>query len=249
MVGDLFHGNHMPMGVYHGRPNVASWLEILDELLDDQDSIEHVICGHRDIWPREKLVQRRNYMRLLWDGVNTTFSEGKNIEEAIKRLPLDTASELYQSVLACRKNEGQNNAEAKIHEYHKRAISAYWRRLQTDAVEEVEKALNEEGIEEARRVMNRLLQGDRRQVYFNESGFNTLGHRLLGDGKQRDAIDIFKLGILAFPESANLYDSLGEAYMHAGDKEKAVLYYEKSLELNPDNKNAEEALKKLKIQK
>ena len=67
--------------------------------------------------------------------------------------------------------------------------------------------------------------------------------------KQNEAIEIFKIGLDAFPKSANLYDSIGEAYMRAGDRQKAVLNYEKSLELNPDNKNAEEMLKKLKIKK
>ncbi|MDH4221077.1 MAG: MBL fold metallo-hydrolase, partial [Candidatus Aminicenantes bacterium] len=109
MVGDLFHGNHLPLGVYHGRPDVASWLEILDELLENQDSIEHVVCGHRDIWSRKELLWRRNYMRLLWDEVNRTFSEGKEVEEALRRLPLDTESELYLSVLESRKKEGQDN--------------------------------------------------------------------------------------------------------------------------------------------
>jgi tetratricopeptide (TPR) repeat protein len=38
---------------------------------------------------------------------------------------------------------------------------------------------------------------------------------------------------------------LGEAYMTNGDKELAIASYKKSLELDPSNKNGEEALKKL----
>lgn len=48
------------------------------------------------------------------------------------------------------------------------------------------------------------------------------------------------------PQSANAYDSLGEAYMKAGDDENAIKNYEKSLELNADNDNAKKMLKKLK---
>ena len=246
MTGDLFHGNHMPMGVYHGQPNVARWLMILDALLEDQNDIEYVVCGHRDIWTKEKLVQRRDYMRLLWDGVNQLFSEGLGVEEALRRLPLHTDSDLYQSVLENRKKEGQSDVEAKIESYHERAIKAYWRRLQRDAVEEVEKALREGGIEEARRTMNHLLEIESRLVYFNESGFNMLGYQLLGSEKHQEAIEIFQFGIRAFPESANLYDSLGEAYMRAGNKKKAVQNYEKSLELNPQNENARKILKDLR---
>jgi cytochrome c-type biogenesis protein CcmH/NrfG len=47
------------------------------------------------------------------------------------------------------------------------------------------------------------------------------------------------------PDSFNVYDSLGEAYMNSGDIKNAVDNYKKSLELNPDNANAKEMLKKL----
>ena len=49
-----------------------------------------------------------------------------------------------------------------------------------------------------------------------------------------------------YPKSANVYDSLGEAYMKAGRKELAIQNYEMSLELDPKNQNAIDTLKKLK---
>ena len=49
-----------------------------------------------------------------------------------------------------------------------------------------------------------------------------------------------------YPNASNPYDSLGEAYMTAGKKELALKNYEKSVELNPNNKNGVEMLKKLK---
>jgi cytochrome c-type biogenesis protein CcmH/NrfG len=53
----------------------------------------------------------------------------------------------------------------------------------------------------------------------------------------------------SYPQSANVYDSMGEAYMIKGNKEEALTNYEKSLKLNPKNKNAEENIKKLKESK
>ncbi len=47
------------------------------------------------------------------------------------------------------------------------------------------------------------------------------------------------------PNSFNVYDSLGEAYMAKGDKENAIKNYKKSLELNPDNENAKDMLQQL----
>jgi cytochrome c-type biogenesis protein CcmH/NrfG len=43
-----------------------------------------------------------------------------------------------------------------------------------------------------------------------------------------------------------VYDSLGEAYMTNGDKERAIKNYQKAVELNPQNTNAIEMLKKLR---
>jgi tetratricopeptide (TPR) repeat protein len=56
----------------------------------------------------------------------------------------------------------------------------------------------------------------------------------------------FKLAEELYPNVANTYDSLGEAYMVAGQTEKAIFNYQKSLELDADNTNAVEMLKKLK---
>ena len=49
----------------------------------------------------------------------------------------------------------------------------------------------------------------------------------------------------AFPNSWNVYNSLAEAYLENSDKELAIQNFKKSLELNPDNKDAKKQLKKL----
>jgi cytochrome c-type biogenesis protein CcmH/NrfG len=54
------------------------------------------------------------------------------------------------------------------------------------------------------------------------------------------------LNVEAYPQSGNVYDSLGEAYMVNGEKELAIENYEKSLKLDPDNANAVEMLNKLR---
>jgi tetratricopeptide (TPR) repeat protein len=79
----------------------------------------------------------------------------------------------------------------------------------------------------------------------SEADLNRLGYELLNDKKNAEAIEILKLNVEEFPASANVYDSLGEAYMAAGFKEQAIANYKKSLELDPKNTNAEEMLKKL----
>src|SRR4030095_1030829 len=80
---------------------------------------------------------------------------------------------------------------------------------------------------------------------FSEAELNQLGYQLLRTGKPREAIEIFKLNVEAYPQSFNTYDSLAEAYVAVNDRELAKQNYKKSLELNPNNTNAVAVLKTL----
>ena len=79
-----------------------------------------------------------------------------------------------------------------------------------------------------------------------EAALNQLGYTLLFSGHEKDAITVFQRNVQEFPASSNVYDSLGEAYMKAGEKDLAIANYEKSLQLDPKNQNAVEQLKKLR---
>jgi hypothetical protein len=78
-----------------------------------------------------------------------------------------------------------------------------------------------------------------------EGVINTMGYRYLRNEDFVDAIKIFTLNVELFPDSWNVYDSLGEAYMEGGNRELAIQFYEKSLELNPENTNGAKMLKRL----
>jgi uncharacterized membrane protein len=80
---------------------------------------------------------------------------------------------------------------------------------------------------------------------FDEDELNALGYRLLNARKFKEAIRILQLNVEVYPRSSNVYDSLGEAYMDAGDKPEAVANYRKALQLNPKNKNSAIMLQKL----
>lgn len=82
----------------------------------------------------------------------------------------------------------------------------------------------------------------------NEREVNNVGYQLLRMGKVDEAIAVFRLNVEEYPESSNVYDSLGEAYMIAGKKDLAIENYRKSVELDPGNTGGKEALKKLQAQ-
>jgi len=84
-------------------------------------------------------------------------------------------------------------------------------------------------------------------ILFSEDRMNMVGYHVLAREDYPAAIAIFQLNVKAFPQSANAFDSLGEALMNAGKKKEAATNYKRSLELNPANANAKEMLAKLGI--
>ena len=73
---------------------------------------------------------------------------------------------------------------------------------------------------------------------------NTWGYTLLKQAQPKDALEIFKLNLSLYPQSANAYDSLAETYADLGNRELARKNYQRALALNPKNTGAAEYLKK-----
>ena len=48
-----------------------------------------------------------------------------------------------------------------------------------------------------------------------------------------------------YPKSYNVFDSLGDAQLELGNEDEALRSYMKSLKLNPENINAQNAIEKL----
>jgi CubicO group peptidase (beta-lactamase class C family) len=80
----------------------------------------------------------------------------------------------------------------------------------------------------------------------DEDKMNSMGYALIGIKRIDDAIEVFRQNTEDYPQSWNVWDSFAEGYLDKGDKELAIKYYEKSLQLNPNNSNAAAQLKKLK---
>lgn len=78
-----------------------------------------------------------------------------------------------------------------------------------------------------------------------EPFLNNLGYALLRMNKTDEAIRVFQMNVEFFPDSFNVYDSLGEAYKKKGEKEKAIENYRISIKLNPENEGGKLALKQL----
>ena len=67
----------------------------------------------------------------------------------------------------------------------------------------------------------------------DQSLLNRVGIAFEEEGQHETAIALFKLNIELFPDRSNLWASLGEGYLAAGDKAQALASYQKSLDLAP----------------
>ncbi len=79
----------------------------------------------------------------------------------------------------------------------------------------------------------------------NPAELNRLGYKLLELKKNHEAIKIFQLATTEFPDNANLYDSLGEAYLINKNYDLALKNYTKAIELGGTNGNAKEMIRKI----
>jgi CubicO group peptidase (beta-lactamase class C family) len=105
--------------------------------------------------------------------------------------------------------------------------------------------IEEKGIEDAIKKYHELKEKHSDKYDFKESNLNSLGYKFLETKRNKEAIEIFRLNLKAYPESSNALSSLGEAYMLNGDKEKAMQCFEKSLKINSKDMKAIDMMKKL----
>ncbi len=104
--------------------------------------------------------------------------------------------------------------------------------------EEFTEVLKSGGVDEAMNYARAVLTSDPDRILFTEQQMNSLAYNYLRKGAVEDAISLFILNTKVYSQSSNVYDSLAEGYMIAREYDKAITYYNKSLELNPNNDNA-----------
>ncbi len=87
------------------------------------------------------------------------------------------------------------------------------------------------GVAQAEQKLAEARKRDPKAVLFPEAMVNIMGYEHLQAGDAQLAVDILKLNATAFPDSPNVYDSLSDAYLAAGQKDLARENAEKAIEL------------------
>lgn len=91
--------------------------------------------------------------------------------------------------------------------------------------------IQSEGVEAAIAQYKALRKNESTQYDLSEEQLNALGYKLLNENSQTAALAIFKLNSETYPKSINVWDSLGEAYLEAGNYNQAARNYKRTLDM------------------
>ena len=221
-------------GVRHDFPPL---LENWGLLLQKRDKIRKLVPGH---WNGELSLKgfedRVNYVRALWEGVQKAAQEGGTLEAVQTEYALNTRfPELSKSP-----GFSERNTYATLMEMWNVATG------QESAAAKLYALIDSGAGEEAVRQVLAARDAKPPKYYYLEFQINAYGYRFLQADKVPQAIRMFKANVGLFPDAWNVYDSLGEALLKAGDAAAAEKMYAKSVELKPDNKNGLDALTKIR---
>jgi len=102
------------------------------------------------------------------------------------------------------------------------------------------------GLASVRPDIDRLRKADPERDIVNESELNWLSyHFLYWWGREKEALDTFRLNADLHPKSADAWAGLGEAHMVTGRKDEAIAAFRRALEIKPDLPGVKEALERL----
>jgi hypothetical protein len=102
------------------------------------------------------------------------------------------------------------------------------------------------GAGKAAAIYREAKQKDPNAYVFPENVLNLAGYEKLQGGATKDAVEIFKLNVEAYPQSANAQDSLGDGYLADGQKDLALAAAKKCLEMLATDPAAEEFKKAIR---
>ncbi len=235
-IGDMLFSDRLPFVDVVEGGDVELFADHIKNLIDAMPDDVTFIAGHGRDYTKDDLRQHHDLLVKTMDVVRNAMESGNTLEEMI-------ADSLLKDW------EAFNWRFIDTDRWTQILYTSLSNRIQPPApsiCEPLTATIVENGIEAAISQYRDLKENQPDAYNFQEAELNMLGYQLLQRDMAEEAIEIFKLNVETFPYAFNPYDSLGEAYMIHGDKEQAIVNFQKSLELNPDNTNAEDKLKELR---
>jgi tetratricopeptide (TPR) repeat protein len=79
----------------------------------------------------------------------------------------------------------------------------------------------------------------------SSGALNGWAYKFKAQGQLELALQLLAIARELYPLDANLYDSTGEMYLEKDDREQAILWYRKALEVDPGSTNAATMLERI----
>ncbi|MBU0492038.1 MAG: MBL fold metallo-hydrolase [Chloroflexi bacterium] len=232
-LGDLLFSDTFP-GLYPARGgDVERYIESIGKLIARFPADVKLIAGHGRDYTLDEL---RAHYRMTVDSadrIRQALAEGKSAQDMVEEDLLKDWAEWSSPAIT---------TEAWITSVCESLTGQTTRSI----AEPLTTTIVEKGMAAALEQYQELKTNQPNAYDFGENQLNMLGYHLLWRGMHEAAIDVFELNIQAYPESANPYDSLGEAYAVMGNKALAIENYEKALAVDPNLPSAIGALRTLK---
>lgn len=237
MTGGLFNATSLQL-VNSPQFDASRWIEVLNEVFHQDNKIERVLDTHRGGLTVDFMRLWRDYLLDLWQSTNKAKEQGLNFARVQKQLA-------FAKKFSYLEKSGLDPQQ--LQQQHATNLRFMWYNLNNaqSAANSLRDIMAKEGIGAAQKNFKAMLPARDEKYYFSENEFNNLGYALMQNQKIKEAIEIFKMNVALFPNSWNVYDSLGESYMNDGQNDLAIKNYKKSVELNPQNTNGIEILKRL----
>ncbi len=214
--------------------DVPMLLEHWRGLIARKDEIKDFVPAH---WngdlTYEGFVDRYNYVESLYAGIGAAAKEGRELKDMFSEFGLETR---FPNLV---------DTPGFMDDWvHQGSLLAVWSDTtgEESASEALAALIEEKGTKAAVAAIKAEHGKLPAKYYFLEAELNRLGYRYLGDERYEEAIAVFAINLDVYPESWNVHDSLGEAYMKSGQYRLAVRSYEESMKLNPDNENGKRML-------
>ena len=232
-LGDLLFSDTFPGLDLTRGGNVERYIESIKKLIARFPPDARLIAGHGRDYTVDELKGHYRMVVGTTDLIKKGMAGGKNAQDMVEADLLKDWGKW---------NSPQVTTETWITQVYE-SLSGQARK---SISEPLTHTLVEKGIDAAIEQYHELKNNQPDSYNFGENNLNMLGYQLLWRNMHEAAIKVFKLNIQAYPESANPYDSLGEAYMASGNEELAIENYEQALAINPNLPSAIDALEKLR---
>jgi len=224
-VGDLLFADKFPFIDFNSGGNFNNYIGFLKECMDKYSPDTQFIGGHGRLYSKNDLGDYLSALTQSVGIIKKELSTGRTLDDIKKAEVLkkwDSMGDHFISANAWIDMIAEG-LSGRVSENKKTIIDPLYHMLSDkDGQAAVEKY----------KELKRSYPGD---YNFSEIDLNLVGYFLIRKGRLKDAIEIFILNVREHSESANVYDSLGEAYENDNQLERAQKNYETAYKIGKEN--------------